>query len=230
MFSVNSHLLSRHLREAVNHLTKSLSDFAEVLNQTGFDNILTRYEKDLENFAKILNEIDANNGTVSSENLEQVKIIEQLFFEDETDLMKTETITAEQAETVGTVVETLERTENLTDTVIAVIDEAMENQDTAMNINNTAAVSTSLNETIDMALSTTDVVSVISTSDENVIETTTEIPTSDDDMTEISTSDDNMTTEISTEDTTEIETSSENISEETTEEYEDSTVAESSDR
>ena len=146
-----------------------MSDFAEVLNQTGFDNILSRYEKDLENFAKILNEIEANNGTVSSENLEQVKIIEQLFFEDETDLMKTETITAEQAETVGTVVETLEKTENLTDTVIAVIDEAMENQDTAMNINDTAAVSTSLNETIDMALSTTVVVSVISTSDENVI-------------------------------------------------------------
>ena len=224
-------MLSRHLREAVNHLTKSLSDFAEVLNQTGFDNILTRYEKDLENFAKILNEIDANNGTVSSENLEQVKIIEQLFFEDETDLMKTVSITAEQAETAGTVMETLQTTENLTDSVIAVIEEALENQDTATNNsntadistsqNNTAQISTSQNETIDTALSTTTVVvSVISTSDEKVIETTTEtVSTSDGNTTEISTSVDNTE-----EATTEIESSSENVSEVTTEESADSTT------
>ena len=188
----------------MNHLSKSLSDFAEVLNQTGFDNILSRYEKDLENFTKILNEIESNNGTVSSENLEQVKIIEQLFFEDETDLMKTETITAEQAQAAGTLVETLERTENFTNLVIEVIHEAM-NQDTTVNVNNTAAeLSTSLNETIDVAVSTTVIVSVVSSSDDTIIEATTEISTSNDMTdtevtTETLTSEDNITTEDSTE-------------------------------
>ena len=119
--------------------------------------------------------------------------------------MKTETITAEQAQAAGTVVETLERTENFTNLVIEVIHEAM-NQDTTVNVNNTAELSTSLNETIDGALSTKVIVSVISSSDDTVIEATTEISTSND-MTEATTetltSEDNITREDATENITE---------------------------
>jgi len=92
-----------HLLKSVNHLSKSLSDFAEVLNQTGFSHILSRYEKDLKSFTRILKNIQANNGTLDQEGLEQIKIIEQLFFEDETDLMNVDIITSEEAESAQTI-------------------------------------------------------------------------------------------------------------------------------
>ena len=111
-------------------MSKSLTDFAKELKQTGFSNILSRYEEDLKNFTLVLNEIEANNGTIGPENLERVKIIEELFFEDETDLMNTETITSEQAEEAHTLVESLEEAENLTQTVCGTIEEVIKTEDT----------------------------------------------------------------------------------------------------
>ena len=43
-----------------------MSDFAEVLNQTGFDNIVSRYEKDLENFTKSASVSDVHFTGLSS--------------------------------------------------------------------------------------------------------------------------------------------------------------------
>ena len=118
---------------SVNQLSKSLTEFTKEFKLIGFSNILSRYEEDLKNFALVLNEIEVNNGTMGPEILERIKIIEELFFEDETDLMNTESISTEQAEEAQTLVESLERTENLTETACRTIEEVIETEDTTSN-------------------------------------------------------------------------------------------------
>lgn len=144
-----------------------MSDFAEVLNQTGFSHILSRYEKDLKSFTRILKNIQAKNGTLDQEGLEQIKIIEQLFFEDETDLMNVDIITSEEAESAQTIIETIEQTENLTEIVCANVDEAIKTQDT--NLNSTTQISTVTENTID-----TEGSDLNSSSQESTTESTTE--------------------------------------------------------
>lgn len=103
---------------SVRHLSKSLSDFAEMLNQSGYANILSRYQKDIENYSQILHEVSGNNFTIDSETLSGLKVVQQLFYEDETDLMKIDTITVEQGVITKDVIEALEDICNRTQSVI----------------------------------------------------------------------------------------------------------------
>ena len=149
-----------------------MSDFAEVLNQTGFSHILSRYEKDLKSFTRILKNIQAKNGTLDQEGLEQIKIIEQLFFEDETDLMNVDIITSEEAESAQTIIETIEQTENLTEIVCANVDEAIKTQDT--NLSSTTQISTVTENTTDTEGSDLNSSSQAPWSQESTTESTTE--------------------------------------------------------
>jgi len=199
------------LVNSVNHLSKSLTDFAKELKQTGFSNILSRYEEDLKNFTLVLKEIEANNGTIGRENLERVKIIEELFFEDETDLMNTETITSDQAEEAQTLVESLEETENLTQTVCGTIEEVIKTEDTT-------------------SISTTQTVGNTTESEDTTLESTINLSTISEDISESQDSLNSSSTQSLVDDMSVTERTSESVSEITTEsetETEGSGMAES---
>ena len=79
-----------------------------MLNHSGFSNILSRYQKDLLSYQGIIEKIETNNGTIDNEALAEIKIVEQFFYEEETDLMKVDKITAEQAEVTKDVIDTID--------------------------------------------------------------------------------------------------------------------------
>ena len=53
--------LFRDLEQSVSQLTRSLSDFAEMLNESGFSNIIARFQQDLQKYEQILTEIQDNS-------------------------------------------------------------------------------------------------------------------------------------------------------------------------
>ena len=109
---------------SVKQLSRSLSDFAELLNQSGYSNILSRYQKDLASFTEILDGVASNNNTIDNQAIAGIKAVEQFFYEDETDLMKIDTITVEQAEITKDVIDEIENVCNKTNTI------AQENEST----------------------------------------------------------------------------------------------------
>ena len=102
---------------SVKQLSRSLSDFAELLNQSGYSNILSRYQKDLASFTEILDGVASNNNTIDNQAIAGIKAVEQFFYEDETDLMKIDTITVEQAEITKDVIDEIENVCNKTNNI-----------------------------------------------------------------------------------------------------------------
>ena len=98
----------------MNQLTRSLSDFAEMLNESGFANIMARFQQDLMKYDQILTEIQDNGLQISSEILEKIKIQETAFNDDETDLFKIENISREQSAVAGPVILAIETASNKT--------------------------------------------------------------------------------------------------------------------
>ena len=108
----------RQLISSVSQLTRSLSDFAEMLNSSSYSNILARYQQDLLSFSGILEKIEATNGTIGVELLLEIKAVEKLFYGDETDLMKVDTITEEQVEITKDVMSSINEACNKTETLL----------------------------------------------------------------------------------------------------------------
>ena len=102
--SDETQLFFRQLISSVSQLTRSLSDFAEMLNSSSYSNILARYQQDLLSFSGILEKINTTNKTVGREMLAEIKAVEKLFYGDETDLMKVDTITEEQVDITNDVI------------------------------------------------------------------------------------------------------------------------------
>ena len=69
---------------------------------------MSRYQKDLLSYQGIIEKIETNNGTIDNEALAEIKIVEQFFYEEETDLMKVDKITVEQAEVTKDVIDTID--------------------------------------------------------------------------------------------------------------------------
>ena len=104
---------------SVSQLTRSLSDFAEMLNSSSYSNILARYQQDLISFSGILEKIEeATNGTIGREMLAEIKAIEKLFYGDETDLMKVDTITEEQVDITSDVISSINEACNKTESLL----------------------------------------------------------------------------------------------------------------
>jgi len=87
----------RDLEESVSQLSRSLSDFAEMLNESGFSNIIARFQQDLQKYDQILTEIRNNHLKIDSEILEKIKSQEKSFSDDESDLFKIENISRAQS-------------------------------------------------------------------------------------------------------------------------------------
>jgi len=104
---------------SVSQLSRSLSDFAEMLNHSGFSNILSRYQKDLLSYKGIIENIEKSNGTIDGEFLAEIKVVEQFFYEEETDLMKVDKITIEQAEVTKDVIDSIDEICEGTDRIIS---------------------------------------------------------------------------------------------------------------
>ena len=102
----------------MSQLSRSLSDFAEMLNSSSYSNILARYQQDLLSFSSILEKIEARNGTVGREMLAEIKAVEKLFYGDETDLMKVDTITEEQVNITNDVLSSINEACNKTEAIL----------------------------------------------------------------------------------------------------------------
>ena len=89
-----------------------------MLNQSGYSNILARYQADLQSYGLILDTIEASNSTLDREVLGQIKAVEQLFYEDETDVMRIDTITAEQADITSAVIDSMDIAYNRTEAIL----------------------------------------------------------------------------------------------------------------
>ena len=115
---VDKTCLYRQLISSVSQLSRSLSDFAEMLNSSSYSNILARYQQDLLSFSSILEKIEARNGTVGREMLAEIKAVEKLFYGDETDLMKVDTITEEQVNITNDVLASINEACNKTEAIL----------------------------------------------------------------------------------------------------------------
>ena len=92
---------------SVADLTRSLDNFSRLLGQSGYSNILARYQEHLISYGTIIASLALTNGTIGSSNIEDLKNLEQSFYGDEADLMKIDTITSEQAEITQNVIESI---------------------------------------------------------------------------------------------------------------------------
>ena len=89
-----------------------------MLNQSGYSNILARYQTDLQSYGLILDTIEASNNSISREVLGQVRAVEQLFYEDETDVMRIDAITAKQADLTSAVIDSMDNAYNRTEAIL----------------------------------------------------------------------------------------------------------------
>ena len=107
----------------MDQLTRSLSDFAEMLNESGFNNIMARFQQDLQKYDQLLTEILQTGMKINSKILEKIKVQETAFTDDETDLFKIETITRVQSVVAGPVVLAIGLASNKTKEIRKVEDE-----------------------------------------------------------------------------------------------------------
>ena len=80
---------------------------------------MSRYQKDLLSYQGIIENIENNNGTIDNEILAEIKVVEQFFYEEETDLLKIDKITVEQAEITKDVIETIDDVCDGTDRILS---------------------------------------------------------------------------------------------------------------
>ena len=80
---------------------------------------MSRYQKDLLSYKGIIENIEKSNGTIDGEVLAEIKVVEQFFYEEETDLMKVDKITIEQAEVTKDVIDSIDEICEGTDRIIS---------------------------------------------------------------------------------------------------------------
>ena len=112
------------MEESVSQLTRSLSDFAEMLNESGFSNIIARFQQDLQKYEQILTEIQDNSLKINSNILERIKSQEKSFTDDETDLFKIENISRTESAVAGPVIMAMGLASNKTKELLKTEDDA----------------------------------------------------------------------------------------------------------
>ena len=80
---------------------------------------MSRYQKDLLSYKGIIENIEKSNGTIDGEVLAEIKVVEQFFYEEETDLMKVDKITIEQAEVTKDVIDSIDEICEGTDRILS---------------------------------------------------------------------------------------------------------------
>jgi len=108
----------RDLAQSVDQLTRSLSEFTEILNESKFPKIIARFQQDLLKYDQLLTEIQISGVEITSRILEQIKIQETAFNEDEADIFKIESISRKQAALIGPVILGIEAASNKTKEVL----------------------------------------------------------------------------------------------------------------
>ena len=161
----------RDLEEPVNQLTRSLSDFAEMLNESGFSNIVSRFQGDLKKYEHILTEIRDNNLKINSEILEKIKVEEKALNDDETDLFKIENITRAQSVFAGPVIMALGLASNKTKELLEAEEDAT-NPGVPVSQDNDTVIVITTEETSTTTTITTSTAEV--STEEVVTETSTE--------------------------------------------------------
>jgi len=163
----------RDLEQSVSQLTRSLSDFAEMLNESGFSNIIARFQQDLQKYEQILTEIQDNSLKINSKILEKIKTQEKSFTDDETDLFKIENISRAQSVIAGPVIMAMGLASNKTKELLKAKEDA-DNEALPVNQDNDTVIVIPTNDT------TTAEITEISTE-----EIVTETSTAEDPNTEI---------------------------------------------
>ena len=157
----------RDLEESVSQLTRSLSDFAEMLNESGFSNIIARFQKDLQKYEQILAEIQDNSLKINSNILERIKTQEKSFTDDETDLFKIENISRTESAVAGPVIMAIGLASNKTKELLKAENDA-DNEALPVSQDNDTVIVIPTNET------TTEEITEISTEEIMTESSTTE--------------------------------------------------------
>ena len=157
----------RDLEESVSQLTRSLSDFAEMLNESGFSNIIARFQQDLQKYEQILTEIQNNSLKINSNILERIKTQEKSFTDDETDLFKIENISRTESVVAGPVIMAMGLASNKTKELLKAEDDA-DNEALPVSQDNDTVIVIPTNET------TTEEITEISTEEIMTESSTTE--------------------------------------------------------
>ena len=155
------------MEESVSQLTRSLSDFAEMLNESGFSNIIARFQQDLQKYEQILTEIQNNSMKINSKILEKIKTQEKSFTDDETDLFKIENISRSQSAVAGPVILAMGLASNKTKELLKAEDDA-DNEALPVSQDNDTVIVIPTNET------TTEEITEISTEEIMTESSTTE--------------------------------------------------------
>jgi len=175
----------RDLEDSVNQLTRSLSDFAEMLNESGFTHIMSRFQQDLVKYDQLLTEILDNGQTISPVILDKIKLQENGFEKDETDLFNVEVITREQSAVAGPVILAIETASNKTQELLKVKPETshetasiIQNNDTMLEIstNKTSTITTIVDNTTETqeTQTITEIESVTESQDATITQAITE--------------------------------------------------------
>ena len=153
-----------------------------MLNESGFSNIIARFQQDLQKYEQILTEIQNNSLKINSNILERIKTQEKSFTDDETDLFKIENISRTESVVAGPVIMAMGLASNKTKELLKAEDDA-DNEALPVSQDNDTVIVIPTNET------TTEEITEISTE-----EIMTESSTTEELTTEVTDNDPNDTT------------------------------------
>lgn len=162
----------RSLEDSVDHLARSLSEFANVLNDSGFSNLLARFQQDLAKYDQLLTDIRSNQLKIDTKILSRIKTQEESFAKDEKELFEIGNITRVQSAVAAPVVLAIGLACNQTREIL--IDESAAEDDggkpTNENITTTALPT---NETTATTITPETTTTVITDTSSTVTSTTT---------------------------------------------------------
>ena len=138
-----------------------------MLNESGFSNIIARFQQDLQKYEQILTEIQDNSLKINSNILERIKSQEKSFTDDETDLFKIENISRTESAVAGPVIMAIGLASNKTKELLKAEDDA-DNEALPVSQDNDTVIVIPTNET------TTEEITEISTEEIMTESSTTE--------------------------------------------------------
>ena len=138
-----------------------------MLNESGFSNIIARFQQDLQKYEQILTEIQNNSMKINSKILEKIKTQEKSFTDDETDLLKIENISRAQSAVARPVIMAMGLASNKTKELLKAEDDA-DNEALPVSQDNDTVIVIPTNET------TTEEITEISTEEIMTESSTTE--------------------------------------------------------
>ena len=139
-----------------------------MLNESGFSNIIARFQQDLQKYEQILTEIQDNSLKINSNILERIKSQEKSFTDDETDLFKIENISRTESAVAGPVIIAMGLASNKTKELLKAEDDA-DNEALPVSQDNDTVIVIPTNETTTeeiTEISTEEIVTESSTTEE----------------------------------------------------------------